>query len=54
VLRIRLSGIDLESEEPFLRLTETGGAEKPLDVAVAPDGALWVSTFSTVWKLRRD
>ena len=57
VRRIPLSGerlTDIDSEEPFLLFTEPEAiANKPLDVADGVDGALYVSTFSGIWRVRR-
>jgi glucose/arabinose dehydrogenase len=54
VRRIVLEGVDLRAQTTFVQFDEFDFQQKPLDVAEAPDGALWVSTFSTVWRVRRD
>ncbi|MCE9638458.1 MAG: PQQ-dependent sugar dehydrogenase [Planctomycetes bacterium] len=54
VRRIVLSGIDVESETTFVQFDESDFVNKPLDVAVGPEGELWVSTFASIWRIRRD
>ncbi len=53
---LRLSGerlTDVDEEAPFLRFAEEGGvALKPLDAAEGPDGALYVATFTSIWRVR--
>ena len=54
--RLPLSGAtltDVDDEIPFAAFSNTGFAEKPLDLAEAPDGSLYVSTFSTIWRIAR-
>ncbi|MCG3133905.1 MAG: hypothetical protein HMLKMBBP_01171 [Planctomycetes bacterium] len=56
VRTIRLSGptvSDLDEERPFLRFDETGIDGKPLDVQIASDGSLYVSTFAAIWRVTR-
>jgi glucose/arabinose dehydrogenase len=54
VRRIVLEGVDLRGQTTFVQFDELDAQEKPLDVAEGPDGALWVSTFAPVWRVRRD
>jgi glucose/arabinose dehydrogenase len=55
--RLVLSGgayTDLDEELPFARWRDDGGVEnKPLDVVSGPDGALYVSTFTSIWRIER-
>jgi glucose/arabinose dehydrogenase len=57
VRRLLLSGpilSDLDVQLPFLRFEDAGGVDnKPLDLLVRPDGALLVSTFTSIWRIRR-
>jgi glucose/arabinose dehydrogenase len=54
VRRVVLEGVDLRGQTTFVQFDELDVEQKPLDVAEGPDGALWVSTFATVWRVRRD
>jgi glucose/arabinose dehydrogenase len=48
------SGADLDEEVPFLAFVDGPGvANKPLDVVEGPDGALYVSTFTAIWRVWR-
>jgi len=56
IRRLVMSGAgrtDLDDEVPFAAFEDSGVANKPLDAVEAPDGSLWVSTFSGVWKFER-
>ncbi len=57
VRRIRLSGellTDIDEQAPFLLFADGEAiANKPLDITEGPDGALYVSTFSAIWRVRR-
>jgi glucose/arabinose dehydrogenase len=45
---------DLDNQFPFARWNDDGGVgQKPLDILEAPGGDLLVSTFSTIWRIRR-
>ena len=54
VRRLELDGVDLIGETQFVQFSEEGIAQKPLDLLVAPDGSLYVSTFTAIWRVRRD
>jgi aldose sugar dehydrogenase len=54
--RLLLSGAaftDLDEELPFARWADGQGVHKPLDLLEGPDGALYVTTFSGIWRIRR-
>jgi len=54
--RVVLSGpqfTDVDDELPFARFDNTGIGNKPLDLAEAPDGSLYVSTFTAIWRISR-
>lgn len=56
VQRLPMSGsarTDIDAEEVFLQFVPSGTSHKPLDIAVAWDGALWVSTFTSIYRIRR-
>jgi glucose/arabinose dehydrogenase len=57
VRRLVLSGTDftdLDSDTIFASWIDPGNtSRKPLDVLEGPDGALYVSTFSAIWKIQR-
>lgn len=57
VRRLVMSGpglTDLDEEVPFAAFDNTGGvANKPLDAKEGPDGALYISTFSGIWRITR-
>jgi glucose/arabinose dehydrogenase len=56
IRRLRMSGpslADVDSEEVFAALDNSGLANKPLDIVQAPDGSLWFSTFSAIWRIRK-
>ena len=45
---------DLDSETMFATWVDTGGvANKPLDVLEGPDGKLYVSTFTAIWRFSK-
>ena len=54
VRRLVMEGVDLRSESVFVQFDELDFAQKPLDVVRSPDGSLWISTFATIWRVRRD
>ena len=54
--RLVLSGAaftDLDAEIPFLSFVAAGGGNKPLSMAKGPDGALYVSTFDSIWRISK-
>jgi len=56
IRRLRMSGsafADVDSEEVFASLNNTGVDNKPLDIVMGPDGALYVSTFTAIWRIWR-
>ena len=57
IRRLPLSGqrlTDIDSEEPFLLFADAEEiANKPLDVTDDAAAALYVSTFSGIWRIRR-
>lgn len=56
VRRVVLSGpelADVDEEVPFARWRDEGIAHKPLDLAEGPDGSLYVSTFTAIWRISR-
>lgn len=57
VRRLVMSGArftDVDAELPFARWDATDGvAHRPLDLLVAEDGSLLVSTFTALWRIRR-
>jgi glucose/arabinose dehydrogenase len=56
VRRLDLSGplhTDLDAEVPFLAFVDSGGVNKPLDAAMGPDGALYLSTPSAIWRVSK-
>ena len=56
IRRLRMSGpslADVDSEEVFAALTNTGVDNKPLDIVMASDGSLWFSTFTAIWRIRK-
>ncbi len=57
IRRFRLSGLsflDVDEEILFATFRPQGIANKPLDVEVAGDGSLLVSTFTAVYRVRKD
>lgn len=54
VRRLVMEGVDLRSDTPFVEFAGQGIEQKPLDLVVGADGSLWISTFATVWRVRRD
>ena len=57
VRRLVLSGpakTDLDMELPFASFVDVGNVDdKPLDIVKAPDGSLYVSTFTAIWRIRK-
>lgn len=56
VQRLQMSGsarTDIDAEDVFLQFVPSGTSHKPLDIAVAGDGALWVSTFTSIYRITR-
>ncbi len=54
ILRFRTSGsdsLDIDSLDVFARFIEAGNGNKPLDVQIAPNGSLYVSTFSGLFRI---
>jgi len=54
VRRFEMSGTaktDVDVESTFLTFVPNMTSNKPLDLAVAPDGALWVSTFTSIYRI---
>ncbi|MCZ6689633.1 MAG: PQQ-dependent sugar dehydrogenase [Planctomycetota bacterium] len=42
---------DINIELPFAQFEDRGIDNKPLDIVVAPDGSLYVSTFTGIWRI---
>ena len=56
VRRFEMSGTaktDIDVESTFLTFVPNMTSHKPLDLAVAADGALWVSTFTSIYRIYR-
>lgn len=56
IRRLRMSGpslADVDSEEVFAALDNGGLNNKPLDIVQAPDGSIWFSTFTAIWRIRK-
>jgi glucose/arabinose dehydrogenase len=56
IRRLRMSGTsftDVDSEEVWAALDNTGVNNKPLDIVMASDGSLWFSTFTAIWRIRK-
>ncbi len=56
VRRFEMSGAaktDIDVESMFLTFVRNMSSNKPLDLAVAADGALWVSTFTSIYRIYR-
>lgn len=56
VQRFEMSGTartDIDLESVFLAFTPLMTDRKPLDLVVAPDGSLYVSTFTGIWKVTK-
>ncbi len=54
VRRFEMSGsarTDIDVESTFLTFVPNMTSHKPLDLAVAADGALWVSTFTSIYRI---
>jgi glucose/arabinose dehydrogenase len=54
VLRFEMSGAaktDIDVESSFLTFVPSMSDRKPLDLLVAADGALWVSTFTSIYRV---
>jgi glucose/arabinose dehydrogenase len=54
VRRLVMEGVDLRSDTPFVEFSDLEFEQKPLDLVVGVDGSLWISTFASVWRVRRD
>lgn len=55
VRRFEMSGVSLteiDDETTFLELALQADNNKPLDIAVAPDGTMYVATFTGIWRIR--
>ncbi len=56
VRRLVLSGAaytDLDAELPFAGLVNVGFGNQPIDVAVGPEGALYVATINAIYRIKR-
>jgi len=56
IRRFELGGawfLNLDAEEEFARFVHAGIANKPLDLEVAEDGSLYVSTFTGLYRIYR-
>lgn len=54
ITRFAMSGatfVDIDSEEEFARLEDLAGANHPLAVCMAPDGSLYVATFTGIYRI---
>lgn len=54
VIRLQMSGFgftDVDAEVDFIQFVVSGIANKPLDILQAPDGSLYVSTESAIWRV---
>ncbi|MCB9893422.1 MAG: PQQ-dependent sugar dehydrogenase [Planctomycetes bacterium] len=45
--------VNISTEQVFGEMTNTGTANKPLDILEAADGSLYVSTFTSIWRIYR-
>jgi glucose/arabinose dehydrogenase len=45
--------VNIASEHAFGEMDNTGTANKPLDILEAADGSLYVSTFTSIWRIYR-
>ena len=56
IRRLVMSGAaytDVDVEFPFATLLNSGQANQPIDLAVGPEGALYVSTIDSIYRIRR-
>jgi glucose/arabinose dehydrogenase len=57
IRRLALSGpalTDLDMEAPFASFLDVNGVDnKPLDIVKGADGALYVSTFTAIWRIQK-
>lgn len=56
ITRFEMSGTaftDIDRESEFCRFVLSGSANHPLDVCVAPDGSMYVSTFSGIYRITK-
>ena len=56
VRRLHMSGAaftDVDYEKPFAALNNVGTNNKPLDLLVGPEGALYVSTFDSIYRIKK-
>jgi glucose/arabinose dehydrogenase len=56
VLRLDLSGehlTEIDAESALLRFAPRGIDNKPLHVAVGPEGDVWVTTFTAIYRVYR-
>jgi hypothetical protein len=45
--------VDVDDEAVFARFKDEAGRNHPLDVCLAADGSLYVSTFSGIYRIHR-
>jgi glucose/arabinose dehydrogenase len=43
----------VDAELPFAGLVNVGTANQPVDLAVGPEGALYVSTINALYRIKR-
>lgn len=56
VRRLHMSGAaytDVDYEKTFATLVIAGGTNKPIDLVVGPEGALYVSTFNAIYRIKK-
>ena len=56
ITRFEMSGAaftDVDRESEFCRFLLSGSSNHPLDVCVAPDGSIYVSTFSGIYRITK-
>ena len=57
IRRLVLSGaslVDVDAEVSFASFVDVGGVDnKPLDIVKGADGALYVSTFTAIWRIKK-
>ena len=44
---------DIDFEEDFAEFKLIGGNNHPLDICMAPDGSLYVSTFTGIYRITK-
>ena len=45
--------VNISTEQVFGEMSNTGTTNKPLDILEASDGSLYVSTFTSIWRIYR-